>query len=178
MSPAYLTDAERASQALREHEASLPAGQVELATLEFRHPSLTQPVRVVHDRADHDLTLEASAPVNPAESVTFQKSAFDMSFPAQQEDRSPEVQLEAMNANAILERVLDDTLATDAPVDLTVRVWLSTDTSAPAAVVEGLQIRASDADDRSVKAMAGTYVWEKAAGLVYTRQTHPLLGGR
>lgn len=175
--PAYLTDAERASLAIREHEASLPAGEVELVTLEFRHPALSEPVRVVNDRVAHQLTLEATAPANPGETVTFQRSGFQLTWPATKRDRSPEIELEAMNANAALERVLDLTMASDAAVELTVRSYLSTDLTGPAAIVEGLEIRESLATDRAVRARAGMFNWERAAGLIYTRSSHPLIGG-
>lgn len=177
MTATYLTDAERASLALREYHASLPADDLELVTLEFRHPALTEPARVVNDRASHDLVLEATAPVNAGETVTYNRSAFLITWPGTSKDDPPEMNLEVMNANGLLEEILDQTLESQEPVAVTVRSWLLSDPSGPAAVLEGLEIRESVAADRAVSATAGTYVWDRIAGEIYTRETHPLIGG-
>lgn len=53
------------TQAWAEAEASCPPSSVMLDTMEFRHPDLNPPFRIVSDDVPHDFTLEPDAPVNP-----------------------------------------------------------------------------------------------------------------
>ena len=56
--------------ALKEAYASAPASEVILHTLELRHPSFTQPIRVVRDHAEFTCFLEADAPEEGTPKVT------------------------------------------------------------------------------------------------------------
>ncbi|MGN2393239.1 DUF1833 family protein, partial [Pelomicrobium sp. G1] len=50
--------------AIREAYASAPANEIVYHTLELRHPSFTQPLRVVRDWDTLTARLEESAPVD------------------------------------------------------------------------------------------------------------------
>jgi len=70
------------SAALAEAYAAAPSDVVVLHTLELRHPAFRDDngnptaIRVVRDHADLVARLEASAPLNPVEMVTFTALAF------------------------------------------------------------------------------------------------------
>ena len=93
--------------ALKEAYASAPSTDVIMHTLEIRHPDFTAPIRVVRDHADFNATLEADAPENPSEEVTFIGMAFDFILPEVQRSASPEIEISIDNASGELIAYLD-----------------------------------------------------------------------
>jgi hypothetical protein len=119
------------SAAIEEAYASAPAGEVILHTLEFRHPSFTTPLRVVRDRTDHTLTLEASAPIDPSTAVGFVGFAFDLQLPDVTTGPTPEIIITIDNVSRDILGYMDQAANSADLVEVTYRPYLSTDTSAP-----------------------------------------------
>lgn len=118
-------------EALMEAYATAPAGEVILHTLEFRHPSFTQPLRIVRDNNDLNATLEAGAPENGGEVVTFVKFAFDLELPDITSGATPELLLSIDNVNRELLTYFDEAANSKDLIEVTYRPYLATDTSAP-----------------------------------------------
>jgi hypothetical protein len=119
------------SEALREAYASAPADQVVFHTLELRHPAFTSPIRVVRDWADLTCTLEADAPANPGEEVTFIRFAFDFTKPEVSASGVPQLTIEIDNVDRSIVANIEAALSTTDMVQATYREYLSSDLSAP-----------------------------------------------
>lgn len=119
------------SDAIQEAYASAPSAEVILPTLELRHPDFPAPVRVVRDHADLTATLEATAPANPGESVTFAKMSFDFVKPEVQQSALPEVTISLDGASAELIPYLDAAANSVDATEVTYREYLASDTSGP-----------------------------------------------
>lgn len=119
------------SPALAEAYASCPATVAELSTVEIYHPTWSAPVRLVRDRIDLVATLEAGAPNNPSQPVTFAAFPFDFTLPKRGEGRQ-ELRLVIDNASRLLMDAIESLdLSVDQPVRVIYRPYLSTDLSAP-----------------------------------------------
>jgi hypothetical protein len=119
------------SEAIQEAYASAPAAEIVFHTLEFRHPEWGAPIRVVRGRDNLDATLEADAPLNPGELVTFTGFAFDLDLPEQGDSASPEISITIDNAGLEIEDALNLAILSTDPVQVTYRAYLESDTSAP-----------------------------------------------
>ena len=100
-------------------------------TLEFRHPAFTQPIRVVLDHANLIATLEADAPVDGGTPVEFVAYAFDMVLPPVDETAKPEIVIAIDNVSREITDQLDAAAEGTAPIELTYRPYLSTDSTQP-----------------------------------------------
>ena len=120
------------TQALKEAYAAAPSNVVILHTLELRHPNFTQPARVVNDHNDLLARLEASAPENPLEYVTFQAFAWQMTLPGIDESASPEIVLVLDGVSDQIVKQLELAKQSQDVIEVTYRPFLSTDLSAPA----------------------------------------------
>jgi len=118
------------SEAIKEAYASSPA-VAEIHTLEFRHPSLTVPIRLALWPENFTAYLEADAPANPGEEVTFSKYRFDFKKPKISPDGVPTMDITIDNVS----RVIGDALATatqsTTPVEMTYREYLANDLNGP-----------------------------------------------
>lgn len=114
-------------EAYEELLARAPAGDVLLHTVELRHPVFTAPVRVVNAYADQTLTLEATAPVDGGQAVTFQAMAFQFELPGQEAGRLPRLKLALDGVSREIAGALDQAVADIAPVDMTYREWRASD---------------------------------------------------
>jgi len=142
--------------ALKEAYASAPSSEVVLHTLEIRHPDFTAPIRVVRDHQDFTAYLEADAPENAGESVTFIAMAFDFILPEVVKSTSPEIEISLDNASGEMVSYLD--LAAQSPdlIEVTYRPYLASDPSGPSMNPPmTLVIRSVTADIFRVKAVAG-----------------------
>jgi hypothetical protein len=144
------------SAAIKEAYASCPAHLVELSTVEIYHPSWSDPVRLVRDRANLVATLEATAPNNPSQSVTFTAFPFDFQLPAKGEGRQ-ELRLRVSNASRLLMPALEEMDLSDAdPVRVIYRPYLSNDLSEPAINPPlSLVVRGITADVQAVTVSCG-----------------------
>ncbi|MEG3637641.1 DUF1833 family protein [Magnetococcus sp. PR-3] len=128
---------DRLSQAIREAYASAPADVVILHTLEIRHPAFVDDeevptaIRVVRDYVDLIAKLEASAPLNPGESVTFVALAFNLELPPVESTPMPEIVVTLDNVSGEIMKHLDRAVQTMDPIEITYRPYLSTDLEGP-----------------------------------------------
>lgn len=117
--------------ALKEAYASAPAEEVILHTLEIRHPSFTEPIRVVRDYNDLSATLEDDAPENAGEEVTFVAVAFDFILPEVSKSTSPEIEISLDNVSGEIIAYIDAAAQTPDLIEVTYRPYLDSDTSGP-----------------------------------------------
>lgn len=119
------------SQALAEAYASAPSAEVILHTLELRHPSFTQPLRVVNDHATLTATLEADAPLDAGQPVEFAAFAFRFRLPDVQSAGMPELEIEIDNVSAEVVAYMDQAANSTELIEATYRPYLASDTRAP-----------------------------------------------
>ena len=125
------------SEAIKEAYAAAPADMVILHTLELRHPAFeddegnSMSIRVVRDHADLTARLEASAPLDAGEMVTFVAMAFDLSLPPVDVAPVPEITVTIDNVSREIVRHLDAAATSQDKIEITYRPYLSTDLEGP-----------------------------------------------
>lgn len=125
------------SQAIKEAYASAPSNLVIYHTLELRHPAFVDeygnpaPIRVVRDWNDLNATLEASAPLNAGERVTFVRFAFDFTKPEISASGVPQMQIEIDNVDRAIVANIEAASTSSELVEATYREFISTDLSGP-----------------------------------------------
>lgn len=144
------------SDAIQEAYASAPADIVTLHTIEIRHPSFNQPIRLVRDKTNLLAYLEDSAPENPGEQVEFIAFAFDLTLPEVQQAGSPEVEITIDNVTGEIVGYLDQASQSTSLIEVTYRPYLTSDLSTPQMDPPlTLVVRSISADVFRVKARAG-----------------------
>ena len=118
------------SDALAEAYASAPAVPT-LHTLEIRHPSFTEPIRVVRDFSDVTARLEDSAPLNAGEFVLFVAMNFDLKVPNVEKATSPEFEVSLDNASAEITGYMDAASQSQDLIEMTYRPYLASDLGTP-----------------------------------------------
>lgn len=124
-------------QALAEAYASAPVDDVIVDTLEIRHPSFVddqgQPtaVRICRDRVDFTATLEAGAPLNASQQVTFLACPFDFKLPGIEEGRVPQLEINIDNVDRSITAAIEMAYQQQAPIEVTYRPYLVSDPSGP-----------------------------------------------
>ena len=119
------------SQAIREAYAAAPSTIVIYHTLELRHPAFTTPIRVVRDWADLTATLEATAPVNAGQSVTFTRFVFDFTKPEVSAVGVPQITITMDNVDRSIVANIEAAMTTTDLVQVTYREYLSSDLTGP-----------------------------------------------
>ena len=119
------------SQALKEAYAAAPDSVVAYHTLEIYHPSFTQPIRVVRDFVDLQATLESTAPRDASQSVTFIGFGFDIVPPEVSATGVPQCQITIDNVSRDIVANLELAIASNQPITVIYRLFLSSDLSAP-----------------------------------------------
>src|SRR6476620_3275326 len=94
-------------QAIREAYAVAPNDVIDYHTLEFRHASFDNPIRVVRDFANLTATLESDAPEDPSESVVFTGFSFDFELPEVGPDAVPEITIKIDNVSLEIEDAIN-----------------------------------------------------------------------
>lgn len=123
--------------AIREAYASAPSDVVILHTLELRHPDFSDDlgkavaVRLVRDHQDLSAKLEATAPLNPDEYVTFIAMGFDLELPTVDTSPVPEITITIDNVSRELIKHLDAAVESAEKIEITYRPYLSNDLSGP-----------------------------------------------
>lgn len=164
------------SQALAEAYASAPSAEVILHTLELRHPSFTQPLRVVNDHATLTATLEADAPMDAGQPVEFAAFAFRFRLPDVQSTGMPELEIEIDNVSAEVVAYMDQAANSTELIEVTYRPYLSSDTSAPSMDPPlHLVLHDVEADVFAIRGRAsfGDYGNRQFPGQSYDGQTFP-----
>lgn len=113
------------SEALREAYASAPIDLVVCHTLELWHPAFAAPIRVVRDVSALDGRLEAGAPRNAGELVTFIPYAFDVVPPDVVSETMPQVTIEIDNVGSEILAQVDAAVLAGDPIEVIYRQFLS-----------------------------------------------------
>lgn len=164
------------TQALAEAYASAPSAEVILHTLELRHPSFTQPLRVVNDHSTLNAKLEASAPLNPLEWVDFAPFSFRFRLPDVQSTGMPELEIEIENVSREVLTYIDLAAQSTDLIELTYRPYLASDTYAPQMDPPiTLVLHDVEADVFAIRARAsfGDYGNRRFPGETYDAQRFP-----
>lgn len=119
------------TDAIAEAYASAPSNEPILDTLEIRHPDFTQPIRVVNDYQNFDAFLEADAPLNPGEEVTFISMRFEFIRPEISKSTSPEIEMALDNVSGDIAGYLDTACQSPDLIEVTYRPYLASDPTAP-----------------------------------------------
>ena len=119
------------SDAIREAYAAAPASEVVLYTLEFRNSSFTTPIRVILDNPNTDAYLEAGAPENPGEEVTFIGLHFEVTRPEMGDNGAPEMTIVLDNVSPEIEEQMSAAIFSQAVIAVTLRLYLASDLSGP-----------------------------------------------
>ncbi len=121
------------TEAWQEAAAVAPVGRAMLAAYELWHPSLAEPIRFVNDTQDLEATLEADAPRNAGETVTFIACPVSMKRPEESDTAaSPELELSRPEVAGIMNAALKAAAGSLVPWTLIEREFASDDTSGPA----------------------------------------------
>jgi hypothetical protein len=143
------------SEALAEAYASAPSDEVIYHTLELRHAAFSTPIRVVRDNADLTARLEATAPEDPGEDVTFVGFAFDLVKPELSATGIPQCTIEIDNVSREILANIELAMTSITPVEVTYREYLGSDLLGPQNDPPmTLQITSITADVFRVKATA------------------------
>jgi hypothetical protein len=168
------------SEALAEAYASATAGDPALTTLELHHPAFSVPARVVSDTRDLLATLEATAPVDPSTQVTFTALPFRAAPPEQSDSGAPApVQIEIDNISLDLADLLLQARDSFEPVQVYVREYLPSDTSAPhilPVLVMEMSDIALDVQSATAQLSFGNLTNMRWPAHLYTRERFPALG--
>jgi hypothetical protein len=125
------------SAALAEAYASVPSDVVILDTLELRHPAFLDDhenpiaIRLVRDHQDLIAKLEASAPLNAGEYVTFIAMGFNLELLPVSTAPVPEITVTIDNVSRELIAHLDAAVESAEKITITYRPFLSDDLSGP-----------------------------------------------
>lgn len=164
------------SAAIKEAYASAPSDGVIHHTLEIWHPAFTVPIRVVRDHADLTATLEASAPRNASEAVTFIGYAFDIVPPDVTNSAVPQCVIEIDNISRDIMAQFDAAVHSPSPITLIYRAFLSDDLSGPENDPPlAMEILSISVDAFRIRATAGfgDLSNKRFPGLDYTAETFP-----
>jgi hypothetical protein len=126
------------SAAVAEARAFARVDEPELITLAFYHSAFVDSLGaqialyVVNDFEALQATIEAGAPLDAGEEVTFQPVPMRVVFPEESDDnRNPGASIEISNVLRALSPHLRAAAGTMEPVRMIVRTYLPSDTSAP-----------------------------------------------
>jgi hypothetical protein len=166
------------SAALAEAYAAAPSSEVVFDTLEFRHAALAEPIRVVNHASALTATLEAHAPLNPGEAVSFAACGFEFDLPEISEGVAPVLTMAIDNVDREIVAALERLSESADRLYVTYRPYLASDLSAPhmdpvwhltvleiSANVQRIEAKASLADLFNRKFPADTYTLERFPGL-------------
>lgn len=136
--PTYLPEqlGQSFSEALAESYASATAGDPPLICLEIMNPDFEAPARVVNDFRNLTATLEATAPYNPSQAVTFLAVPFRYVRQEQTADAGnggapAPVQVEIDNVSRQFAELMLMARESQHPTTCIEREYLPSDTSAP-----------------------------------------------
>jgi hypothetical protein len=156
--------------------ASAPAGIVQIETLEILHDSFPAPIRLTNQLEDIDVTLEATAPLNAGQVVTFTAVPFALVLPRAGDGAIQTIDITISNLDQIASNYLETAIENPGPVTLIYRMYLSDDTSEPAEnpptrleLVSGI----ADYQQLVVKAKNADNISRKFPTIVYNIYDHP-----
>lgn len=113
------------SQALKEAYASANPKDIIYHTIEIRHDTFTQPLRVVLGNRPFYGKLEDSAPENPGEVVYFAPYSFDFTKPEVGPNGIPQMEIVIDNVSREISSALEGAVASMELVEITYREFFS-----------------------------------------------------
>jgi len=122
---------EALTQALKEAYASVPSDEVVLSCLEIWHPAFTEPIRVVCDNQDFSAYLEADAPREGGEEVTFIGMPFEFSLPDVDDQTLGQLVISIDNVSGEVIRQIELSMSSPDRIEVIYRPYLENDISAP-----------------------------------------------
>jgi len=173
--------------AIAEAYASCPVDEgIILYTIEFLHPTLDAPARVVrwpitgNELQKFSLRLEEEAPKNPGEYVDFIAVPFEVTVPAQEENAPGEFRIKIENVGAVLTKTLMDAVRQREPIRIIFREYLKNIPETPQLVYTDFSISKATVNNNSVEATASMIDWLlRPYGRIYTPTDFPgLVRGR
>lgn len=160
-------------EAIKEAYASAPSNVTVLETLEIRHPSIGEVVRLVRNREDITATLETE------EEVVFEGAAFSLSLPAAGENGLQEITVKVDNVDRRVSDFLSTAKDYEEPVRLIYRPYLSSDLSQPQ-MNPPLELYLTDVNvtvfEVTGKATFADIINKRFPSDYYTRSRFPSLG--
>jgi len=176
------------SDALKEAYVHAETTAVIHTTVELNNDDFTDAdgnptgIRLVRDFQDLQATLEDDAPLNPGEEVTFIGLPFEFTRPSERDGgEPPEVQLAIDNVSCEVMRQLKQTQGSLNVTTVTIREYLSTDTSAPhidPPLVLELQGAVADVDRVTARASFGSLANSRFPADNYDAERFPGLSAR
>lgn len=115
------------SLAIKEAYSAAPSNVVIYHTLELWHINFTTPIRVVRDFANLSARLEASAPRDAGQIVTFIAFAFDFSKPEVSSSNVPQITITMDNVDRSIVANIEAAMGSRELVTVTYREFLSSD---------------------------------------------------
>ena len=144
-----------------EAEASAPAGLVTYETLELQHPAFVDgggnpiALRIIAGTADDQVfTLEAGAPLNGGQAVTFTAIPFTSEFPEVAEGRLPQSRIRIDNVAREFVPLIEQAVTYRADLTATYRQYRSDDVAEPAYGPVTFQIRNATMVGATIEGMA------------------------
>lgn len=162
------------SDAIKEAYATAPSNEAIFETIQISHVSIAEPIYLVRNRVDLELTLETS------EVVTFTGCGFGMSLPQKSDNGLQELSIAIDNTDRRISDFMAEAKNFVVPVELTYRPYLQSDTTQPQ-MDPPLVLYLSDVKiglfDVTAKASFADIINKKYPSEIYTRKRFPSLGG-
>lgn len=156
--------------------ASAPSGLVLIETLELLHASFPSPIRITNQLQDIQATLEASAPEDAGQAVTFTAASFQLILPRAGEGGSQSIDITISNIDQVAADYLQIAMDNPGPVTLIYRLYVSDDLSAPAEDPPTrltLESAVADAQKVVAKARNADNINRKFPAYIYNIFEHP-----
>lgn len=113
------------SDAYTEALATAPRDVVLYDTFEFHHATFAEPARIAKGWDTIDARLEAGAPANGGEVVTWQAVPIEVSLPTSQHEALPRLRLEIHDASRLLMDPIEAAIADPQPLRVIYRPFMS-----------------------------------------------------
>lgn len=156
--------------------ASAPAGVVIIETIEILHDSFAAPIRLTNQLEDVDVTLEATAPEDAGQEVTFTAVPFALVLPRAGDGGIQTIDITISNLDQIASNYLETAIENPGAVTLIYRIYMSDDTSAPAEdPPTRLELVSAVADFQQLvaKAKNADNINRKFPNIIYNIYDHP-----
>lgn len=174
--------------AIREAYATAPVDTVVLYTMEIRHETLSEPVRVVRwpmsgpEPDEFRLKLEADAPADAGRTVTFIGVPFELKLPEKSQDTPGQFEIELPAAGFILEEYCENAALHGGAITATFRTYiLGREAEGPVEVWPEIYLQSPSIDSGTgnVTITGSVLDWlNRKFGRLYRPSEFPALRGR
>ncbi len=119
--------ADNLKEAIKEAYASAPDDVVIIDTIEIRHPAFEAPIRVTTNGVPIQARLEANAPTDAGQVVTFESFPFEFQLPEVIDSGVPELSLKIDNVSREILRNIELAMPEPQVLEVTYRAFLDVD---------------------------------------------------